>query len=144
MSRTIPIAVQAILGGTANASNWDGITDLTPYIDSASAVVDRVVATALSNKSITLSAVEQELIERWLAAHFYTVMDPLYMSKSTRGASGSFQRKTGEGFECTDYGRTACQMDYSGSLRAIGLRQFASGAWAGGPPYLPPYVGSGF
>lgn len=133
--RTNPQSVQAVLGGTSLGSNWDGMTDLTPFIATASAIVDRAV-TGAANKGwvqggVTLSAVEAELIERWLAAHFYVVMDPLYQSKSTQGASGSFQRKTESGFEVTDYGRTACQLDYSGTLRAIGLRQFAGGQWLG-------------
>lgn len=133
--RTNVAAVQAVLGGTAKTSNWDAITDLTPFIQAASAIVDRAVTAAASKfgfiGGITLSALEQELIERWLAAHFYCMYDPLYQSKSTQGASGTFQRKSGEGFETTEYGRTACQLDYSGSLRAIGLRQFAGMSWAG-------------
>jgi len=132
--RTKTSAVEAILGGLNDNSNWDGLTDLTPFIASASAVVDRV-NTAAQNKAImpvTLSAVELELIERWLAAHFYTVMDPLYRSKSTMGASGNFQRgQANDGFETTDYGRQACMLDYSGMLRAIGKRQVAGGYWAG-------------
>lgn len=135
--RTNTVAVQAILGGTNENSNWDGITDLTPFIQTASAIVDRVNTGAQSkpwaNQGIVLSAVELELIERWLSAHFYCVNDPLYMSQAAGGASGSYQRKIGDGFEVTEYGRTACQLDYSGTLRAIGLRQFAGGFWAGTP-----------
>lgn len=134
-ARTTGVAVQAILGGTAPNTNWDGITDLLPFIATASAIVDRVVTQAAKKAQvvggIVLSAVEQELIERWLAAHFYCVNDPLYESKTTQGATGKFQRKSESGFEVTDYGRTACQLDYSGTLRAIGLRQFAGGMWNG-------------
>jgi len=132
--RTKPELVEAVLGGTAEESNWDGMTDLTPYISSATVIVDRVYSAALNKafNAVTLTAQELELIERWLAAHFYCTMDPLYRSKSTLGASGQFQRgQAAAGFETTDYGARACEIDYSGCLRAIGLRQFAGGFYAG-------------
>jgi hypothetical protein len=120
--RTTEIKVQAIL-----ARNWNGTTNLLPFIEMASATIDQAVSLAASSKGISLSAVQQELMERWLAAHFYCMMDPLYMSKSGGGASGSFQKKVGEGFDSTDYGKAACNVDQSGVLTAIGKRQFAAG-----------------
>ncbi len=78
------------------------------------------------------------MIERWLAAHYYCAMDPVYMSKSTGGASGSFQRKAGDGtFETTEYGRMACSLDYSGATAAVGKRQFAYGIWLGSRGGIP-------
>ena len=133
--RTNPAAVQAILGGTEKTSNWDGITDLWPFIKAASIVVDRVATAARSKIWVTggvaLSQLELTEIESWLSAHYYCMKDPLYQSKSTGGVSGTFQRKQGEGFETTEYGRVACQLDYSGSLKAIGMRQFAGAVWLG-------------
>ena len=133
--RTNAVAVQEILGGTNDNSNWDGITDVIPFIRTASMIVDRVQQYALQKPWTTGGFVHTQLelreIETWLAAHFYCVNDPLYQSQATGGASGSFQRKIGEGFETTDYGRAACNMDVSGMLRAIGLRQFAGAIWLG-------------
>jgi hypothetical protein len=126
--RTQTLAVEKLLG-----RNYDRRTDLQQFVDSASVVVDRAVTAALSIKDITLLPTEQELMERWLAAHFYAAQDPLYTSKSSLGASGSFQRGAGkEGFESTDYGARACNIDYSGMLKAIGARQSAGALWLGG------------
>jgi hypothetical protein len=114
--------------------DYDGSTPLTPFIQAASAVVDDVSVLA-SQKSYTQSAVKLELVERWLAAHLYCVQDPTYMSKNTADSSASFARKLGEGnFETTPYGQTAVAMDLSGSLSAIGRRQFANATWLGKPP----------
>lgn len=147
--RTNPSAVQAILGGTTPNSNWDGLTDLSPFIRAASIIIDRVKVAAQGKPwvrgGVRLTAVELKEMETWLAAHFYLIRDPLYQSKSVGGASGTFQRKQGDGFETTDYGRAACNIDFSGTLRAIGLRQFAGAAWLGinmagefNPPNNPP------
>ena len=77
------------------------------------------------------TSAQLELLERYLAAHFYCKSDPLYISKGNMGASGSFQRKTDDGFQLTEYGRAACEMDTTGVLSAIGKRQVAGIAWAG-------------
>jgi len=126
--RTSAKAVEAIL-----ANNWDGSTSVTPYIQTASSVVDRV-ATCAAKKGYPLSTSELELIERWLSGYYYCKNDPLYMSKSTAGASASFQRKVGDGFDANEFGQVAVNLDISGCLSAIGKRQFASLAWLGKPP----------
>lgn len=125
MARTTSSQVQGVL-----AANYDGSTSLTPFIDSASAVVDRV-ATCATAKGITLSSTELELIERWLAAHLYTKFDAVYASKSTADASGSFVRGP---IEPEPYKDAAIAMDYSGCLKAILNRQVASVQWLGKPP----------
>jgi hypothetical protein len=106
--RTSSGAVQGVLG-----PNWDGKTSLTPFMASASSVVDRV-ATCAQKKGYPLSASELELIERWLSAYYYAKVDPLYISKTTGQASANFQRKTGDGFDSNEYGQAAVNMDVSG------------------------------
>lgn len=124
MSRTTSSSVQGVLG-----QDYDGTTSLTPYIDSATIIVDRVSSCSTA-KGITLSATELEMIERWLSAHFYTKMDPTYQSKSNAGASGGFVRNP----ECPEpYKDAAISLDYSGCLKAILSRSFAGGFWAGKP-----------
>lgn len=127
MARTTPSQVQGVL-----ADNYDAEagTDLTPFVDAASAVVGRV-ATCATRKGITLSSTELELIERWLAAHFYTKADPVYQSRATAGASGSFVRNPREP---EPYRDVAISMDYSGCLKAILDRQVAWVSWLGKPP----------
>lgn len=129
--RTTSVLVKGILG-----DNYDTLVnpDLTPAITAANMVMNRV-ATMASTKGMALSTTELELIERWLSAHFYCVNDPLYTSRSTQGASGSFQvGQAIEGFGSTEYGRQAMAMDYSGCLKVMSTKQRAVMTWLGKPP----------
>jgi hypothetical protein len=104
-------------------------TDLTPYIDVASAVVTRVNTCAVA-KGYTLTSSELELIERWYAAWVYTDMDPLYRSKSTGGASGSFDVDP----KNKRYLRQAIALDPSGCLAGIVAGHTAGAVWLGKVP----------
>lgn len=117
--RTKAKDVQAILD-----NNYGG-ADLAPYIATASATVDRV-ATCAARKKVPLTVVELELVERWLAAHNYCQMDPTYSSRSTEGASGSFQGQVTAGIDGSRYGQNAQRIDYSGCLRNLDKQQRAS------------------
>lgn len=123
MSRTNSAAVQAVLGG-----EYDGSASLTPSIDSASSVVDKVVACAAA-KSVTISAADAELIERWVACFFYQASDPGYSSRSTANKSGSFLDDGGD-FK-NRFLRRAALIDVSGCLTTIFKRQVASCSWLG-------------
>jgi hypothetical protein len=125
MPRTTSDAVIAIL-----VYNYDfkRNPDLTGFIDTASVLVDQVVANALLLPlPVTVSAASAELIERWLAAYFYCKMDPLKTTKSTQGASGSYVSNgsslEGEGDR---YKRGAIEIDTTGCLHALLNRQTAS------------------
>ncbi len=136
MSRTTFDAVAELLGDGQAGGNYDTVNQpsLQGFIETASAVVDRV-ATCATRKGLDLSTTELELIERWLAAHFYCVVDPIYTSRSTNGASASFQvGQAMEGFGSTEYGRQALAMDYSGCLKNISLKQRARSVWTGKVP----------
>lgn len=132
MARTNAALVRAIL-----LSDYDSDTEpsLDAFIATATAMVDRVVACAiLRNK--TLTSEEEELIERWLAAHFYAQTDKPYSSKSTERAAGSFHGQTKMYLESTLYGQTAVRVDPSGCLSSIasGDRKVAGGFWMGKRP----------
>lgn len=122
MSRTTSDAVIAVLG-----SHYDTVTtpSLVGLIESASAIVDRVVICATS-KGVTISAAALELMERWLTAHLYGQGDPFYRSKSTGKASASF-------FDI-DYSKVALMYDTSGCLAGILKGQTVEMFWAGKPP----------
>lgn len=107
--RTKSKLVEEILG-----ENWDGCTNLTPFIAAANGMVNWI-ANVCDDSRLNDSA-QLELIERWLAGYFYCVQDPTYTAKSQGGASGSFQRSTDKGFGSNDYGTTAMLMDLSGCL----------------------------
>lgn len=110
--RTTTAAVETILG-----SNFGNLPDgtepsLQPYVDTANNVVDQVVTCATA-KGKTLSDTTLELMERWLSAYYYTHMDPLYTSRTTKDASGSFSDPEKR------YKDAAIQLDSSGCLAAI-------------------------
>lgn len=113
MSRTSAEAVRLILG-----ANYDGTSNLTPFIETAGSYADE-----LATRQPTSPAARLELIERWLAAWCYTQMDPLYASKATASASGSFRDQ--------DYKGVALSLDPTGTLAGILSGGMATGAWLG-------------
>ena len=122
--RTTQAKVAAVLVDSSLSSNgqgdYDGTTDLLPYIEAASSIVDDLVDT---DEDGVLTAAKLELIERWLSAYYYTIMDPIYVSKSTEGASASFQQR--------DYKQVAVNLDPTGMLNAQLENQRAGGFWGG-------------
>jgi hypothetical protein len=92
----------------------DGV-DLTPFIDSASLLV---------TKECTSSGYTDghlELIERWLAAHFYDVNFP----RRSMGGAGEGVTEQMEpvrvdlGFNNTKYGQQALRLDVAGNLAGL-------------------------
>lgn len=127
MARTIPRAVADILGG-----DYDGERSLSRFIDTASSVVDRVVACAAARTPAYVHTVaDLELMECWLAAYYCTRSDPIYASRQTLRAGGSF---VSDPVDPERYRVAAITLDGSGCLSAILLRKKASGAWLGRPP----------
>ena len=104
--RTTPQAVQNIL-----RDNWDGETALGTFVETSSVMVDQIVA-----NSNVLDATTLKSIEMYLAAHFYCVADPEYMSRTTSGASGQFAGKTDFVLKLTRYGQMAMLLDATGYL----------------------------
>lgn len=134
MARTTAEAVKALLtpGGDYDLVNNPS---LTPFIESATLIVNRISAAATA-ASKSLNADEKEMIERWLAAHFYVMSDQNYTSRSTAGASGSFQGQTGSYLEASKYGQMAISLDYSGMLYSLTSgpnRRTAKATWLGKP-----------
>jgi hypothetical protein len=131
MARTTSSAVQGVL-----LRDYDSRDNpsLTPFIDTASSVVDDVALCAV-NKGTPLSDAKLELIERWLSAHCYAMNDQPYAEKKTMQASAVFQGRTGMYLEATKYGQMAVSLDPTGCLSAIasGSRKKASIAWLGLP-----------
>lgn len=125
--RTTSSAVEGIL-----LRNYDGESSLTPAMQTATILIDRVI-TCATRKGVTISDEEAEILERYLAAHYYGHGDQFYSSKSTSGASGSFQGQTGMGLEASQYGQTALALDPSGCLRAINKGATVGMVWLGKP-----------
>lgn len=92
---------------------------LTPFMDAAQAMANRVAALALRRSSGGYQPSELEVIERYLAAHFYLTSDKAYANKSDGGASASFMQQTGKRLDQTPHGQTALNLDYLGVLNGI-------------------------
>src|SRR6478609_3153578 len=105
--RTTVGRVQAVLGG-----EWDGETDLTPFLRPANIMLTRALLLGAANGK-RLSVDEAAEVETWLAAHMYQQMDRGYTSRSTDGASGSFMGQGGMGLDSTLYGQTAKRLDWT-------------------------------
>ena len=119
MLRTTDKAVEDVLG-----RDYDTSRTLKPFIDTAASVVDQLVECA-NDLGITITTTQKELIERWLAAHYYTRSDRTYKSRSTQRSSGEWH---GDGKE---YLNTACELDPSGCLRGILSGKHATIEWGG-------------
>lgn len=123
--RTTTAAVQLILGSHYGPGADGENPSLQPYVDAATDLVDRAVACAAED-DVTISSTSAELMERWLAAWYYTIMDPLYQSRSTLGASGSWLHDKDK------YLAAAKTFDPSGCLASlIDPSKQAGGFWAG-------------
>lgn len=127
MSRTNSSAVIAVLGDDYGPRADGSTPSMTPYIDTASNLVDQVVVDSTA-AGYSLTGATLELIERWLSAHYYTKSDPAYTSRSTEGASGSFVRSSQDP---EPYLGPAIDLDPSGCLNALLKRQRAGAVWGG-------------
>ena len=124
MARTTELAVQKIL-----LDHYDGKSDLDPFIATASALVDYAVG---KDTAGLLSSTLRELIERYLAAHFYALADQIKQEEH-RGKTGAvYQGQTGVGLKGTQYGQAALDLDVSGILATIGKRR-PTLSWMGLP-----------
>lgn len=126
--RTDSASVQAVL-----LDNYDGSSDLTTFIGSASRIVDRVVACA-TRKGVTLDSDEQKDVETYVAAYLYfgNSGQQLVQDETTEKASVKFadRKQVSEG-----YLSRAKMIDASGCLSGIiagktGPRM----EWLGKPP----------
>lgn len=88
---------------------------LAPFIKSANLTV-----TSILGESTVLSEDQLTEIERWLAAHFASVLDPLPVREIIGEAEASYQGKFGMQLQSTTYGQTAMSLDITGSLANLG------------------------
>lgn len=131
MARTTEDTVQRILG-----PNYDGASDLLEVIATASMFVDLIVACNTRKGGLALEDTQLERIEAYIACHLYGHSDQFYQSRSTQGASGSFQGQTSQlGLEGSQYGQTALRLDTTGCLsvinnpsRKVGMRWLGTAA----------------
>lgn len=114
MARTTAEQVELIIEVDATIST-------TPFIELANELVTEA-CTGSNGPSIEYTEARLEVIERWLAAHFYTVRDPRAESESAGSASAKFQSAVDLGFDSSHYGQTAMRLDTNGGLARINER----------------------
>ncbi len=111
------------------AADYDAVRnpDLALDVRSASYVVDDVAALAAED-GVAFGAARAADCETWLACWFYTARDPMYSSRSTLSASGSFLRGKDE------YLERAKALDPTGTLESFLRGAVARIAWGGKAP----------
>lgn len=86
--------------------------DLDVFIDSAHLIVNSQIFTP----GHTTDATELELVERWLAAHFYATYNQQGQQERAGKVSITYQGKTGMALENSKWGQTAMLVDSSAQL----------------------------
>jgi hypothetical protein len=98
-------------------------TDAAEFIETASVIVDEVCATAKkTDGSDYYSAARLELIERWLAAHFYAIRDPRAVMEKAGPVSQTIESKIDLYFSVTRYGQQAMLIDTNGGLARLNAK----------------------
>lgn len=91
-------------------------TDLVPFMTAANMIVTKACT------SSGYTAEELEMIERWLAAHFYTIRDNRVASEGVKGINASYQHAVGLMLKSSMQGQTAMVLDTHGNLAALSAR----------------------
>lgn len=121
--RTTVALVEGVLGGQYGTVNGV-LSPLQPFIRKANATTNQLLVLS-TQKQVPLLPTNDDLviIETWLAAYYYTLLDPQQTNQSTAGASASFVT---EKLDPNRYKTGAIQADPTGLLNAILNRYFAS------------------
>ena len=116
MPRTSATAVKALI--CVNLIKYPLDADLDPYLDTASQLIDLTSALCLKVDGVTAyyTTAQLELIERWLAAHFYAVENNQLAEDKVDVISETYQFKVGLNLNCTEYGQQALLLDVCGAL----------------------------
>lgn len=113
--RTSIALVEGIVEVDSQIVGDDG-SGLSPFIDTANALVTELCLNS-GYQPATL-----ELIERWLSAHFYSIIDPQAASEGAEGVSISYQQSVSLNLNQTRWGQQAMLVDYKGNLAALQKR----------------------
>lgn len=123
MARTTEASVKGII-------EVDEDISLTPFIEIANALVTEHCSTD------DYDAVRLELIERWLAAHCYTIRDMRVEAEGAAGMKEKKQSKIDLGFDTSHYGQTAMRLDTEGGLATLNEKTKKGGGISVGVSWL--------
>lgn len=122
---------ETLLGDYDTKKNYS----LMPFIETASVIVDQMAEVATESET-PYSDSMLEILERWLAAHFYVQGDPSYTARSTLGASGSYTGQFAMGLDNSRYGQQFRFLDYRRTIDEVTASEadtpIAEGYWGGG------------
>ena len=80
-----------------------------------------IIAAKLTDVGLDTDTLTQ--IELWLSAHFLSMRDQRPNSETIAEYSVRYQGSTGMGLEATTYGQQALTLDWSGTLKSLGLKK---------------------
>ena len=126
------MAVRTTSGAVGGIIEVDATISLTPFIETASALVDQCCTDLDTNYSVA----QLELIERWLSGHVYTVRDMRAEAEKAASVSEKKQSKVDLGFDTSHYGQTAMRLDWQGGLAKLNKQVLKGQATAVGLTYL--------
>lgn len=116
--RTTATAVRKII--EIPSSKVDG--DIDPFIETANDLVtENCTDSGYSDAKL-------ELIERWLSAHFYAVMESPPAGETAGDVSENKQYQVGLGLDETKWGQQAKIIDSAGNLAALDAQSKGSGS----------------
>lgn len=101
------------VSGIVEVSSGD---DLTPFIETANALVTDICS------PLGYDSTRLELIERWLAAHFYSIYNVRVSQESAGSVQASYQYKVDLNLNVTMYGQQAMLLDTKGGLASLQKR----------------------
>lgn len=97
----------------AKLIEFDDDFEVDVAIETANAIVTEVCGAA------GYTDTRLELIERWLAAHYYAIVVPQVKSRSIGPLSRSLALQVGYGFAGTTFGQQALRLDTAGGLARL-------------------------
>lgn len=128
MAYTTTTLVQSALLG-----DYDGTADLSFFVTQASVMLTNMV-TCATKKGITITEDNLQVIETYLAAHYYAIADRILTQKTTGRSAATFAGVFEKGLALTPYGQAAMDLDPSGCLSAMTKRNTIGGFWLGKSP----------
>lgn len=94
--------------------------DLAPFIETANELVTELCAPVTNDDGDPFySDARLELIERWLAAHFYCMHEPRATYEQAGPVSERVESKVDLGLSMSRYGQQAMILDTYGALRNL-------------------------
>lgn len=112
--RTTPDKVKSIIDVDIRLINQRAVNvDLLDFIDPANELITEICL------PVGYTDERLELIERWLSAHFYTVLSPRANRERVSSLQAQYQSKVDLGFDTSHYGQTAMRLDTNGGLARL-------------------------